>query len=550
LFLPEISLMIRILAVLTFLLIRAGSAAAAEESCAQCHEQTKKIVGGVHASLGCDSCHVGHEEYPHPAKSEKPKCADCHEDVVKQHAASVHGQEIRKGNAAAPNCTTCHNDVHEVKSAKSPEWRKAVPDTCGMCHDQVAAQFKASVHGKGLANGAPEVPSCNDCHGEHNIQRVSNTQSPVHASHIRETCGSCHADTRLARKFHLPNDRLTSFDQSFHGLAMRAGNQTVANCASCHGIHNILPSTEAASTIHPSKLQQTCGQANCHPGTSKRFAIGRVHWVEGRNEPMPVQFVRNAYLFLIPVTIGLMLLHNSGDFVRKVRRLRFAGAAHSAAERHPSPVIRMYRFEKIQHILLLTSFITLLWTGFALKYPDAWWAQPLTMWETRWPVRGVVHRVASVIFVIVAIMHAISLLVNRRLRDHWKNLLPKFRDLPDAMHSMAYNLGLSKRKPKLPAYNFIEKAEYWAVVWGAIIMAGTGIMLWANTWFLRYVPKVWIDVATSIHLYEAILAGLAILVWHIYFVVLDPEVYPLETAFITGKSVRPHDHPEDEPSQA
>jgi cytochrome b subunit of formate dehydrogenase len=417
-----------------------------------------------------------------------------------------------------------------------------------MCHDQVANQFKASVHGKALAAGIPEVPSCNDCHGEHNIQRTSSTQSPVHASHIRETCGSCHADTRLARKFNLPGDRLVSFDQSFHGLAHKAGNQTVANCASCHGIHNILPSTDKASMTHPTQLQQTCGQADCHPGTSKRFAIGRVHWVEGRDEPLPVRFIRQTYLLLIPLVIGGMLLHNAGDFVRKVRNLRFSVAPGYAQHRDPrvSRAIRMYGFERLQHILLLTSFMTLLWTGFALKFPDAWWAQPLTMWETRWPVRGVVHRIASVVFMIVAVMHLISLFASRRLRDHWKQLLPKLRDMPDALHSFAYNLGLTQRKPKLPAYNFIEKAEYWAVVWGAIIMALTGIMLWANTWFLRYVPKVWMDVATSIHFYEAILAGLAILVWHIYFVILDPEVYPLETAFITGKSVRQHEHHDEE----
>jgi cytochrome b subunit of formate dehydrogenase len=171
------------------------------------------------------------------------------------------------------------------------------------------------------------------------------------------------------------------------------------------------------------------------------------------------------------------------------------------------------------------------------------------MWETRWPVRGVVHRTASVIFIIVAIMHAISLIVSRRLRGHWKHLLPKSRDAKDAIHSLAYNLGLTKQQPKLPPYNFIEKAEYWAVVWGAIIMAGTGIVLWANTWFLHYIPKVWMDVATAIHLYEAILAGLAILVWHIYFVIVDPEVYPLETAFITGKSIRRHEHHDETPAQ-
>jgi hypothetical protein len=71
-------------------------------------------------------------------------------------------------------------------------------------------------------------------------------------------------------------------------------------------------------------------------------------------------------------------------------------------------------------------------------------------------------------------------------------------------------------------------------------MAATGIMLWANNLMMSLLPKSWLDVATSIHLYEAVLATLSILVWHFYSVIFDPEVYPLETAFWTGYSVRRH----------
>ncbi len=78
------------------------------------------------------------------------------------------------------------------------------------------------------------------------------------------------------------------------------------------------------------------------------------------------------------------------------------------------------------------------------------------------------------------------------------------------------------------------------MVWGAVIMGATGILLWANNFFLSLVPKVCLDVATSVHFYEAMLAALAILVWHFYFVIFDPDVYPVDTTWITGKSVRQH----------
>jgi cytochrome b subunit of formate dehydrogenase len=80
--------------------------------------------------------------------------------------------------------------------------------------------------------------------------------------------------------------------------------------------------------------------------------------------------------------------------------------------------------------------------------------------------------------------------------------------------------------------------EYWAVVWGTAIMGATGVLLWANNLTLRYLPKTTLDFATTVHFYEAVLATLSILVWHFYGVIFDPDVYPLETAFLTGISVK------------
>jgi hypothetical protein len=75
-------------------------------------------------------------------------------------------------------------------------------------------------------------------------------------------------------------------------------------------------------------------------------------------------------------------------------------------------------------------------------------------------------------------------------------------------------------------------------VWGAVVMAASGTMLWANNLTLKLLPKAWLDVATSVHFYEALLATLAIVVWHFYSIIFDPDVYPLNTAFLTGKTVK------------
>jgi cytochrome b subunit of formate dehydrogenase len=465
---------------------------------------------------------------------------------VGEHAASVHGQALKQGNQAAPTCDVCHGDPHETKDTKSASFHQAVPDTCGMCHSEIAEQFKSSVHGQAVARGITEAPVCTNCHGEHEILSPKSAQSSVNAAHIRDTCGQCHGNVQLSKRFGFPSDRMVSFDASFHGLAARSGSQSVANCASCHGVHNILPSSDPRSTINPKNLAATCG--HCHPGAGTRFVIGAVHEVPGRGEPPAVRWARIGYSILIPLTIGFMFLHNAGDWLRKLRARRFrrVGQAVPPASAPRRPQIRMYPFERIQHALLVLSFSTLVWTGFALKYPDHWWASILVMWEHDFPVRGVVHRIAAVALMAVAATHVVSLISSGRLRRHWKQLWPRRSDVPEAVLNFSYNLGLTRQRPYLSSHGYIEKAEYWAVAWGTVIMGLTGVMLWANNLTLHFLPKAALDFATTVHFYEAVLASLAIVVWHFYSVIFDPDVYPLETAFLTGVSVKEHE-PEAEP---
>jgi len=526
-------------ALLSVLFGAAGGGLRAADSpgleCTSCHEQGKKLEKSAHAALPCETCHENHEKYPHPANVAKPQCTTCHVDQAGDYAGGVHGQARKNGNEGAPDCGMCHGSAHELLPPKSQPFRTAVPDTCGMCHPDVVDQFRKSVHGRALARGISDAPLCTDCHGEHRILKHTNEDSRVNTAHIRETCGECHGDVRLTRKFGMPSDRLVTFDSSFHGLAAKSGSQTVANCASCHGVHNILASSDPNSTINPRNLPKTCGQ--CHPGAGARFAISQVHVVEGVKEPLPLRWVRQFYLVLIPVTLGLMLIHNAGDWIRKLIRLRFVGPALPGCRR-PSGrrmlEMRLFPFERIQHAVLAISFIVLVATGFALKYSDQWWARPVLVLEGARSVRSVIHRIAAVVFIAAALVHVISLSVNRRLREHWKEMIPRRRDAREAASNFAYNLGLGSEPPPRSPHNYIGKAEYWALVWGAVVMASTGLLLWANNLALKLFPKIVLDVATSIHFYEAVLAACAIVIWHFYSVIFDPEIYPLDTAFLTG----------------
>jgi cytochrome b subunit of formate dehydrogenase len=110
------------------------------------------------------------------------------------------------------------------------------------------------------------------------------------------------------------------------------------------------------------------------------------------------------------------------------------------------------------------------------------------------------------------------------------------RDPRDLLGTLAWALGRRPSPPRPGKFSYVEKAEYWAFMWGTALMAATGLLLWFENAALRYLPKWATDVATALHFYEAVLATLAIVVWHLYWVIFDPAVYPMDTAWWTGRS--------------
>jgi cytochrome b subunit of formate dehydrogenase len=216
--------------------------------------------------------------------------------------------------------------------------------------------------------------------------------------------------------------------------------------------------------------------------------------------------------------------------------------------KHEQKYLRMTLNERIQHVLLLSSFITLVVTGFALKYPEALWV----LWVRKlfgdyaFEIRGIVHRVAAVIMILDSLYHVLYVSFSKRGRRLIIDLWFTKKDLTDTIGTMKYYLGKSESKPLYARFSYIEKSEYWALVWGTVVMSATGIVLWFNNTFLPVISSIGMEISTAIHFYEAILASLAIFVWHFYFVIFNPEVYPLNKAFITGYLTREemeHEHP-------
>ena len=144
----------------------------------------------------------------------------------------------------------------------------------------------------------------------------------------------------------------------------------------------------------------------------------------------------------------------------------------------------------------------------------------------------------QVVLIAVGLYHLGYIAFTREGRRLFRDFLPSLSDLANLKENLLYHLGRRTERPRFGRFTYGEKMEYWALVWGLIVMAGTGIMLWAKVAFGNLLPRWWLDIATAIHFYEALLATLAIVVWHFYSVIFDPDVYPLNTAFLTGVSVK------------
>jgi cytochrome b subunit of formate dehydrogenase len=538
--------------------------------CANCHADAKeayahsthaKIVSSGKIAANCQDCHGGAHEVLAGGDPDSPvnhahipaTCGRCHgqkflmesNGVSAQpflsYQDSVHGRAVENGSMKAAVCTDCHGS-HAILSANNPQspiYKFNVPATCGQCHSDIQSTFNTSIHGQAIARGNQLSPVCTDCHGIHSIKSHKDPNSPVSEQNLsRDTCARCHEGVRLSSEFGIPANRVSTYMDSYHGLAAEGGSVVAANCSSCHGVHNILPSSDPHSTINRTNLDATCGK--CHKGVTQKFTLTPVHLADGVHPKdigsVITRWVRIIYVVLILGVIGAMFLHNFIMWRSKA----------AARRRMQNPMMqRMTTNQRWQHLILLTSFIILVITGFALKFPDSWFAEILGMGEH---VRSIVHRIAGVVLILAGFYHIFYIAIAREGRRLIWDIAPRPKDLRDVFSTMLYCLGLSKTKPQFGRFTYGEKAEYWALVWGTGLMGVTGVMMWAKISVGNLLARWWVDVATAVHFYEAILATLAIVVWHFYQIFGDPDVYPMNWAWWDGKMPVEHyreEHPLD-----
>lgn len=212
----------------------------------------------------------------------------------------------------------------------------------------------------------------------------------------------------------------------------------------------------------------------------------------------------------------------------------------------PQEIERFDISARVQHIIMFVTFLILSFTGWGLKYA---YAKPASAWITIWggaKIAGYIHRAAGITMLLDFIYHQFYLLNLARKRDLRLTIIPMPKDVVDLFHNFMYYFGFRKERPYFGKFSYLQKFDYWAVYWGMVIMIGSGTVLWFTNQFLKVFPKWFTDIAKEAHSDEALLATLAIVVWHFYNVHFNPHKFPMNRTFITGR-ISEHEMVEEHP---
>ncbi|HEX9186344.1 MAG TPA: hypothetical protein VGB87_04685, partial [Vicinamibacteria bacterium] len=210
------------------------------------HVPDKAFAASVHGGLECVGCHadLAGKDLPHEAPLQKVDCGACHEEETRQHAASLHGKAMKRGDSLAPTCASCHG-VHDIRAPKdplSPVSPLKVPFTCGKCHqegtvvmrqrsihqDRILENYSESIHGEGLLRkGLIVAPNCASCHTAHNIRPHTDASSSIARANIAGTCTQCHAQIEAVHR------------KVIRGELWEKEAHVLPACVDCHQPHRV-----------------------------------------------------------------------------------------------------------------------------------------------------------------------------------------------------------------------------------------------------------------------------------------------------------------------
>jgi len=193
--------------------------------------------------------------------------------------------------------------------------------------------------------------------------------------------------------------------------------------------------------------------------------------------------------------------------------------------------VRLNRSEKVQHLIFMLCFVILVISGFMLKIPAVMVQKLGAFGGTVFFYRSMLHRVAGTVMILTSLYHLFYLAFRPGGHRWLMDMLPRFKDVKDLIHNLLFFVNIKKRPPAFDRFSYMHKLEYGALVAGTTLMSLTGLLLWSEWRWSKFV----LDIATLVHGMEAVLACLAIMVWHMYEIHLKPHKSPLDKVWITGR---------------
>jgi len=526
--------------------------------CGVCHSgQVEQYLGSTHGQLAlkndpnaprCTECHGDHgiKKKMDPKSATFPinvpaLCSRCHRegrkaaarykgkqhDIAKSYVESIHGKGLLKsGLVVTATCTNCHSAHGELPAddPKSTVNPRNIAETCSRCHHGVYEQFSSSVH-SALANPTGKaLPACIDCHTAHTIQRADKDNFKLD---IMDRCGRCHEDVAK------------TYFETYHGKVSQLGYAKTAKCHDCHGAHGIHSVDDPRSMLSRQNIVETCRK--CHPGSNKRFAGYLTHSTHHDPDKYPLVFWTFWIMTSLLVgTFGFFGLHTLLWLPRSFQ-MRLAHP-HLPPKPGEKQFRRFTDLNRIQHVVMILTFITLALTGMMLKFSYTGWAVLLSRVLGGFESAGFLHRTAAIVMFGLFVTHLWDLARRKRHEcGGWLGLLmgpssmvPTLRDLGEFIATIKWYVGAGPR-PQYGRWTYWEKFDYFAVFWGITIIGSTGLMLWFPEIITKVLPGWLINVAGIIHGDEALLAVGFIFTIHFFNTHFRPEKFPMDLVVFTGR---------------